>query len=64
MRLITIALSLLLAAGAQAQQPFDVLIVNGKVYDGSGNPWFYSDIGIRESRVVALGKLAGRLRSV
>ena len=60
MRLVTIVLCLCFASIAQAQQPFDVLIVNGKVLDGSGNPWFYSDVGIRDGRVVAMGKLSGQ----
>jgi N-acyl-D-amino-acid deacylase len=41
-------------------QPFDVLIVGGRVLDGTGNPWFYSDIGIRQGRIAAMGKLAGQ----
>ncbi len=30
----------------------DVLIRNGKVVDGSGNPWFYGDVAIEGDRVV------------
>jgi N-acyl-D-amino-acid deacylase len=60
MRLVTVIFFLFFASIAQAQQPYDVLIVNGKVFDGSGNPWHYSDVGIRDGRVVALGKLAGQ----
>lgn len=40
--------------------PFDVLVVNAKVIDGSGNPWFRSDVGIRGDRIVAMGQLADR----
>lgn len=40
--------------------PFDVLVVNAKVVDGSGNPWFRSDVGIRGDRIVAMGQLADR----
>jgi len=35
---------------------FDILIKNGKVLDGTGNPWFYADIGIDEDRIVWVGK--------
>src|SRR5437764_1416084 len=38
---------------------FDVLIAGGRVVDGSGNPWFYGDVGIRGDRVAAVGHLAG-----
>src|SRR5262249_32694318 len=37
--------------------PFDVLIRNGKIYDGSGDPWYWADIGIRGDRIAAIGKL-------
>jgi dihydroorotase/N-acyl-D-amino-acid deacylase len=38
---------------------FDVVILNGRIIDGSGNPWYYGDVGIRGDRVAAIGKLAG-----
>jgi dihydroorotase/N-acyl-D-amino-acid deacylase len=37
--------------------PFDVLIKNGRIFDGSGNPWYSADIGIRGDRIAAIGKL-------
>ena len=42
-----------------AQQSFDILIRNGRVLDGSGNPWRRADIGIRGDRIVAVGALSG-----
>jgi N-acyl-D-amino-acid deacylase len=38
---------------------FDVLIKNGRIYDGTGNSWYAADIGIRGDRVAAIGKLQG-----
>ena len=42
---------------AQAQGPFDILIKGGHVIDGTGNPWFSADVGIRGAKIVAVGKL-------
>jgi N-acyl-D-amino-acid deacylase len=36
---------------------YDVLIVNAKVIDGSGSPWFYGDVGIRDDTIAAVGLL-------
>ncbi len=36
---------------------FDLLIRNGKVIDGSGNPWFRADIGIIGRKIAAIGRL-------
>jgi dihydroorotase/N-acyl-D-amino-acid deacylase len=33
---------------------YDVVIVNGKIVDGTGNPWTYGDVGIRGDRIVAV----------
>ena len=49
----------LVSGSAPAQAPFDLLIVNGRLLDGSGNPWRRADVGIRAGRVAAVGALAG-----
>ena len=37
---------------------YDVLILNGRIVDGTGDPWYYGDVGIRGDKIVAIGKLA------
>ena len=38
---------------------FDVLIRGGRVVDGTGNPAIDADIGIRDGRIAAIGRLSG-----
>jgi N-acyl-D-amino-acid deacylase len=40
-----------------AQPPIDLIIRNGRVLDGNGNPWVRADIAIRGDRIVAMGAL-------
>jgi N-acyl-D-amino-acid deacylase len=36
----------------------DIIIRNGRVVDGTGNPWFKADVGIKGGRIKAVGDLA------
>jgi N-acyl-D-amino-acid deacylase len=47
-------------------QPFDLVITNGHIIDGTGSPWYSGDIGIRDGRIAAIGNLsaAARKRSI
>src|SRR5262244_4529675 len=51
---------LLLAAGHVSAPPFDIILRGGRVVDGTGNPSFVADVGIRDSRIAAIGRLSGR----
>jgi N-acyl-D-amino-acid deacylase len=48
----------LLPTALLAQTQYDVIIRNGKIIDGAGNPWFYGDVGIVKNKVVAVGDLS------
>lgn len=41
----------------QLTQPYDILISNATIVDGSGSPWFRGDVGIRNGRIAAIGLL-------
>src|SRR5438309_1613824 len=44
-------------APVQSTSAYDVIIKNGRITDGSGNPWVSGDIAIRGDRIAAIGKL-------
>ena len=46
------------SATTEASAPYDVIIRNGRIIDGSGNPWMSGDIAIRGDRIAAIGQLA------
>jgi N-acyl-D-aspartate/D-glutamate deacylase len=37
---------------------YDIVIANGRIVDGTGSPWYAGDVGIREGRIAAIGRLA------
>jgi N-acyl-D-amino-acid deacylase len=51
-----LAVFCLLSAHA-ADAPYDLIIRNGHIIDGTGSPWYSGDIGIRDGRIAAIGFL-------
>lgn len=49
-------LTLALLANRATAQTYDLLIQHGKIIDGSGNSWFYGDVGIKNGKIVFIGK--------
>ena len=35
----------------------DLLVKNGKVFTGAGNPWFFSDIGVKNGVIAEIGRI-------
>lgn len=52
------------SAGASntASAPFDVVIVNGHIIDGTGSPWYSGQVGIRNGHIAAIGDLDSQPR--
>src|SRR5262245_12156857 len=64
MKRLAIALALFLSvsmitpAALEAQvEAYDLIIMNGRIVDGTGNPWFYGDVAIRGDRIIKVGKV-------
>ena len=47
-------------SSSDREMPFDVLISGARVIDGTGNPWFRADVGIRGDLIAEVGSLGGR----
>jgi N-acyl-D-aspartate/D-glutamate deacylase len=63
---LTTALSLVALlswpAGSRAADPiYDVVIANGRIVDGSGNPWFYGNVAMANGRIARIGKFDPKL---
>lgn len=46
-------------AGPPKEPVYDLLIRNGKIVDGTGNPWFQADLVIQGDKIALLGKIEG-----
>jgi len=51
-----------LSSLAQSSLPFDLVITNGHIIDGTGSPWYSGDLGIRDGKVEAIGNLSASPR--
>jgi N-acyl-D-aspartate/D-glutamate deacylase len=46
---------------AQTAEPvYDIVIRNGRVLDGAGNPWIAADVAIANGRFVRIGRIPGK----
>ena len=56
-----IALSGWMPVAAQTSEPiYDIVIRNGRVLDGAGNPWIAADVAITNGKFVRIGKIGGK----
>ncbi len=52
-------LQVLLVSFLLQTQPFDIVIHNARIIDGSGNPWYHGDLGLRGDSIASIGRLDG-----
>jgi len=41
-------------------EKWDLLFINGRVLDGTGNPCFYADVAVKDGKIAAVGRLQGK----
>ena len=56
----TLSIGFLFLGLVSAQPPYDILIRNARVLDGTGNPWFRADVAISDETITAVGDLSGK----
>ncbi len=57
-RLVPLLVPLVSCAPVDESSELDLVIRNGRVVNGTGNPWFHADVGIRGDRIEAVGDLS------
>src|ERR1700740_1982890 len=61
--LVLVLLQLVVAiCSGQQSSPFDLIITNGHIIDGTGSPWYSGDVGIRDGKIAAIGNLTAAPR--
>jgi len=60
---LLISLAILALTTTASAQQYDTLIRNGKIVDGSGNPWFYADVGIIGDRIAFVGHATSEVKA-
>ena len=43
---------------------YDLLIQNARILDGTGAPWFYGDLAVKDGKIAAIGKVIGQAKTV
>ncbi len=41
---------------SQNDRSCDILIINGKIIDGTGNNWYYGNIAVKNGKIIAIGR--------
>ncbi|HEX9895190.1 MAG TPA: hypothetical protein VGA78_14760, partial [Gemmatimonadales bacterium] len=54
-------LSTVLAVALMTQAaPYDLIVTGGRIVDGTGAPGFHADLGVRDGKIAAIGRLRGQ----
>jgi N-acyl-D-amino-acid deacylase len=53
--LFLVACLLIPVSRSHTEPQYDLAIINGRIIDGTGNPWFYGSVAIKNDRIVKVG---------
>jgi len=56
--LLSVFISSFNFAFGQTPETYDLLIINARIIDGAGNPWFRGSIAVRDGKIVKVGRIA------
>ncbi len=59
LKLLTAGLVLLSCLGSSRAEPYDLLIQNARIADGTGAPLVKGNIAVKDQRIVAIGEVTG-----
>ena len=57
LRMAALGACLVAGQALAAEAPYDLIIANGHIVDGTGSPWCAGDLGIRDGHIAAIGRL-------
>jgi len=62
---VDLVLGILIALWAPSlfAETYDLVIRNGRVVDGTGNPAFFADVAVKDGRVARMGRIAGKAKT-
>lgn len=46
----------------EGHEVLDLILTNGRIVDGTGNPWFFGDVGAKDGVIATVGRARGRSR--
>ncbi len=57
--IVFLAASQFSTALAQPAEQYDLVIKNARIVDGTGNPWFYGSVAVRDGKIARVGRFDG-----